>query len=632
MSDDVKMNFSGGDGAGADATSKHTLEAMAVGGFFGAIGLFQLVTVLPNTLKAYFKFGQLPYAANYLLLLMSASLPGIVLEIATNSKTDGFAKFFMLATIGLMSLLMVRVFGWLGNMMIRQGFTWAPGAGALRRRLGIDFSLREKLEKIGVGAWFSRLIAPSAPVQAVTASDLPALVGEGEEWMDGMDGQKKVHSVVLGNFIRQLYSPEVLATVPTLGGIPVPVESENTGIVLTGKPGSGKTQAYYRYIIAALNKAQPSILADAAGVFYSRFGRPGRDFLLNPLDQRSVAWSPFAEIRQPQDCLRIARAAIPAGEGEDGQWAENGQKLFADCMLALWKKGIYSTHKLLYMVQSATVEQLKELIGDGSPSSSLLHEGQERLMGSVRFSAAKALGAWRYLPDEGTFSIRDWVQKAVNDPTNCGWLYVTHRADQVELRGLVSAAFDLAMVEMLTVSENNKRRVHFFLDEADSLGGLGQLKEFASLGRKHGACLYLGVQVLSQMQQNFGEKTANTIFGCLGSRMVLAQPNADASEYWSKTFGKEWIRRWNASMGNNTSNGLTGGNMNFGKNSGLNEAVSERPVVSAGKISDLENMHGFIKFDGYPVAPITLEYQNIPQINEAYIPADLESPAEKGGE
>lgn len=626
-----QINIPGGDN-GAAETSKAAMNAMAVGGFFGAIGLYQIVTILPNTIRAYFQYGQLPYAANYLLLLCSASMPAIVLQIFFDANKDGFTKFFMITMMGLCSLIFVKVFGAIASVMIRNGLTWAPGHGALRQRLGIDFSVRQQLEKLGVGAWFSRLIAPSAPARAMSVADLPAMVGDSEEWVAEMDGQKKVHPSVLANFIRQAYSPEVLATVPTIGGIPVPVEAENTGMVLTGKPGSGKTQAYYRLIQAALSKGQPAMLADAAGVFYSRFGRPGRDFLLNPLDQRSVAWSPFAEIRQPQDCLRIARAAIPAGEGEDGQWAENGQKLFADCMLALWKKGIYSTHKLLYMVQSATVEQLKELIGDGSPSSSLLHEGQERLMGSVRFSAAKALGAWRYLPDEGTFSIRDWVQKAVKDPKNCGWLYVTHRADQVELRGLVSAAFDLAMVEMLTVSEDNKRRIHFFLDEADSLGGLGQLKEFASLGRKHGACLYLGVQVLSQMQQNFGEKTANTIFGCLGSRMVLAQPNADAGEYWSKTFGKEWIRRWNASTGNNTSNSMGGGGVNFGKNSGFNESITERPVVSPGKIADLPNMQGFIKFDGYPVAPIALEYQDIPQINDAFVPADAKNPTEQGGE
>lgn len=631
MSEGPQLNMGASDGAGADATSKHMMEGMAVGGVFGAIGLYQMVTILPDTFKAYFKYGRLPYAAHYLLLVMAATTPGVVIWIATNSKIDGFTRYLMAATIGLLCLFIVKVFGRMGNMMIRQGFTWAPGAGALRRRLGIDFSLREKLEKFGVGAWFSRLIAPAAPAQAVKASDLPAMVGEGEEWMDGMDGQKKVHAGILANFIRQQYSPEVLATVPTIGGIPVPVEAENTGMVLTGKPGSGKTQAYYRLIQAALAKGQPAILADAAGEFYSLFGRPGRDFLLNPLDARSVAWSPFAEIRQPQDCLRIARAAIPAGEGEDGQWAENGQKLFADCMLALWKKGECNTKTLLYAVQSATVEELKLLIGEGSPSSSLLHEGQERLLGSVRFSAAKALGAWRYLPATGTFSIRDWVQKAVSDPKNCGWLYVTHRADMVELRGLVSAAFDLAMVEILATPVNRMRRVHFFLDEADSLGGLGQLKDFASLGRRYGACLYLGVQVLSQMQSNFGEKNADTIFGCLGSRLVLGQPNANAGEYWSKTFGKEWIRRWNASMGNNTSNGMTGGNMSFGKNSGLNETVTERPVVAAGKVSDLANLHGFVKFDGYPVAPIVIEPQDIPQINEAFIPADLESTAAKGG-
>jgi hypothetical protein len=58
-----------------------------------------------------------------------------------------------------------------------------------------------------------------------------------------------------------------------------------------------------------------ALIADAGGSFLSHSYAAG-DLVLNPFDQRTVDWSPFAEIREPYDCARIARAAVPDGTGQ----------------------------------------------------------------------------------------------------------------------------------------------------------------------------------------------------------------------------------------------------------------------------------------------------------------------------
>lgn len=610
---DQKIQWGGGQEA-ADGSNKHMLEAGVVGTIAGSIGLFMLITALPNALKAYFKKGELPYAANYLLLLLSASMPGTIF-VAWVKANDFFDKLVVIITYGVCSLILVKVLGWLAQALISNGFTWAPGNGVLRRRLGIDFSVREKLGALGgVGAWFGRVFAPPAPVAPSTAAELPALVREGETFLRGT---KIVAPQHLGALIASQHRPEDLEYLTQIGGVPFPFKDEVKNWVLPGRPGSGKSQIFYRLIRTAQKRGNPAMVADAAGGFYSRFARPGVDLLLNPLDGRSVNWSPFAEIREVHDCLRIAKAAIPDALGDGKQWSGYAQTLFADVLLAMWEKGERSTKTLLWYVQSANTEELTALLGEDKPASVLLKEGNDRMLGNTRASAGLVLGAWRYLPDVGTFSIRQWVRDNA-DKSNGGWLYVTHRDDQIELRNLVAMAFDLAMIETMTLTESNDRRFWFFLDEVDSLGRVNSLVTFASKGRKYGAALVLAPQAVSQMRANYGKDDSDSIFGCCASRCVMSQAGVDSAEYWSKTFGDQELTRWEESTGNNT--GMGGGGMNLGQNAGKNQRTVTQSAVMPSELVGLPDLHGVLALSGQPVTKIVVDYQAVPQQNEAFVP------------
>lgn len=611
MSD--KITWGGGQEA-ADGSSAAMLKAGIIGTIAGSIGLLMLITVLPNTLKAYFKRGELPYAANYLLLFISATLPGTIFMAWLNAK-DFFDKAMVIIVYGVCSLIMVKLLSWLADALISNGFTWAPGNGALRQRLGIDFSLREKLGSLGgVGAWLGRVFAPPAPVAASSAAELPAMVREGEAFLRGT---KIVAPQHLGALIASQHSPADLEYLAQIGGVPFPFKDEVKNLVLPGRPGSGKSQIFYRLIRTAQKRGNPAMVADAAGGFYSRFGRSGVDLLLNPLDGRSVDWSPFAEIREVHDCLRIAKAAIPDAPGDGKQWSGYAQTLFADVLLALWEKGEQNTKTLLWYVQAAEVEELKALIGDDKPASVLLKEGNDRMLGNTRASAGLVLGAWRYLPEIGKFSIRQWVRDNA-DQRNGGWLYVTHRDDQIELRNLVAMAFDLAMIETMTLSESNERRFWFFLDEVDSLGRVNSLVTFASKGRKYGSALVLAPQAVSQMRSNYGKDDSDSIFGCCASRCVMSQAGVDSAEYWSKTFGEQELTRWEESTGNNT--GMGGGGMNLGKNSGMSQRTVTQAAVMPSELVGLQDLHGVLAVSGYPVTKIVVEYLSVPQQNEAFVP------------
>lgn len=201
-----------------------------------------------------------------------------------------------------------------------------------------------------------------------------------------------------------------------IGGVVVPRMLEAQHMLFSGTTGAGKTQAINRVLRAVRARNERALIADPAGGVFSRFGRPG-DVLFNPFDRRSVDWSPFAEIRADYDCQRIAKAAVPDGTGEGAEWHHYAQTLLGETLLTLHLRGERSVKRLLHYVSSADIKELGELLA-GTPAAILCAKGNDKMLNNTRGIIATYLGVWRYLPDAGTFSVREWMQ----DETRTGCL------------------------------------------------------------------------------------------------------------------------------------------------------------------------------------------------------------------
>jgi type IV secretory pathway TraG/TraD family ATPase VirD4 len=106
------------------------------------------------------------------------------------------------------------------------------------------------------------------------------------------------------------------------------------------------------------------------------------------------------------------------------------------------------------------------------------------MLSNTRAIASVYLAAWQYLPDDGTFSVREFVKAERG-----GWLFLTYRDDQMALlRYLVATWLELAIVEGLSLSENPTRRLWFIMDELDSLGKVTSLRGGLTKLRKYGGC------------------------------------------------------------------------------------------------------------------------------------------------
>jgi hypothetical protein len=206
------------------------------------------------------------------------------------------------------------------------------------------------------------------------------------------------------------WDPKVLSNprLITVGGALIPGEVEAQHLLFSGTTGSGKTQAINRVLRAIRHRKRRALIADAGGGFLSRFYQSG-DLILNPFDARSVDWSPFAEIRTEYDFARIAKATIPEASGEASQWHHYAQTLLGETMLAMYKRGQRSIKQLLHYLTVADSKELGELLA-GTPASILCARGNDKMLSNTRGIISTFLVVWRYLSDNGQFSVREWVR------------------------------------------------------------------------------------------------------------------------------------------------------------------------------------------------------------------------------
>ena len=394
----------------------------------------------------------------------------------------------------------------------------------------------------------------------------------------------------------------------TIGRVAIPRSLEAQHFLISGTTGSGKTQVINKMLRSVRLRGERAVIADPAGGFYARFGQ-AQDDLLNPFDQRSVKWSPFAEIRAEYDCERIAKAIIPDGSGDGGDWQHYAQTLMAQVMLSMHRNGERSIKKLLYWLTTADQKELSGMLA-GSPAATLCAKGNDRMLASTRGIISTFIGPFQYLADEGDFSIREWIQKDQGD----GWLFITYRDDQMGLlRNLVATFLELALVEGLSLTESQDRGLWYVMDEVDSLGKITSLRAGLTKLRKYGGRCILGLQTVSQLRTVYGRDEAQTLIANTSVKCILRAGDAETAKSMEHELGEQEIER---SQINDTQSNSDQG-VSYGQS--VSTQVVRQSVVLASEIMGLPDLTGYLKLPGNEIGVIAIEYVLMADRNPAFM-------------
>ena len=215
------------------------------------------------------------------------------------------------------------------------------------------------------------------------------------------------------------------------------------------------------------SRGERCVIYDKMGSYTRAFFDSDRDVLLNPLDARAPRWSPFLEARDPRDFDMMAAALIPQQKDTvDPFWVTAARQLFSNGAGVFWKQGVEDNRVLVDHLLKTELTALAEAMA-GTVAQSIVDPENPKTALSVRAMLTANVLALELLPDSGKpFSIREWI----SDEARGGFLFLTSRGYQhASLRGLISTWLEIAVTAMLSLAQDDGRRVWVILDELPTL-------------------------------------------------------------------------------------------------------------------------------------------------------------------
>ena len=276
----------------------------------------------------------------------------------------------------------------------------------------------------------------------------------------------------------------------------------------------------------------------------------------------------------------------------------------------LWAKGVTENRVLVDHLLKTELTALAEAM-EGTVAQSIVDPDNPKTALSVRAMLTANLSALEVLPDTGPpFSIRDWI----SDEAGGGFLLLTSRGDQhASLRGLISTWLEIAVNAMLSLDQDEGRRIWVVLDELPTLHQVPSLQPGLAESRQFGGCFVLGIQVVSALRDLYGRNGAETISGLCGTRVVLAAPDEDTARWSAGSLGRAEVEE--------VAEGFSYGANTIRDGVSLTPKRELRPLALASEIMQLPALAGYLRFPGpLPVARIALDYVKRAKAAERFVP------------
>lgn len=326
----------------------------------------------------------------------------------------------------------------------------------------------------------------------------------------------------------------------SFGDVNIPFDLETRNFLIVGSPGTGKSVAITSALDALRAHDAAGIVADVDGIYISRFAKKG-DVLLNPLDKRSIKWSPLAEIDDVTECVSVARSLIPDGQGSSKEWNTYAQVLLEGVLEFCWQNKLTNADIVYYMLE-AEIDELQSVLR-GKAARMYAEPEVEKMFLSIRSIAATYIKALKLLPGdagvENSFSIKRFITSERKN-----WIFLTYTQLQRDaLSSLIACALDAAARAILSLPPDRTRRFVYAIDEFSLLPRIDKIVDLLTNGRKYGAVVMLGMQSVAQIEERYGKQTAQAILASL--QTILATRCADhaTAEFVSKQIGDAEVIR-----------------------------------------------------------------------------------------
>ncbi|MCX8966583.1 conjugal transfer protein TraD [Erwinia psidii] len=405
-----------------------------------------------------------------------------------------------------------------------------------------------------------------------------------------------------------------------IADIPLIRFQENSGIGLSGSPGTGKSNAMRDLLRQVRAMKKKAVVYDISGEFVKRFYRPGIDVILNCFDARSHSWDVWCEGNHEMVFDRQAKAAIPSTKGGDPFWTLSAQLFFSSLThsFSLRSEKPEMAH-LMHTILRMSADQISSVLAD-TDARNVINVDAEKLASSVRAIVTAYTRNLKYFAHTKgkRFSFKEWARDEDSDVT----VFITVRDDMMEaLRSPISMMLESAISAILSLEADEDRLIAVLIDELKTLNELPSLPNLINTGRKFGAMPVIGFQSPFQIYELMGESGGKAFFDSLGTFGAFRINGMDGA-------------KWSAYQLGDREKEVANENTSFGANDvrdavSVNHSQQEGQLLLASEIFALNDLHCYLKLNrGLPVSHIKYEHDGMKQIAPAILEADFLKNAE----
>jgi hypothetical protein len=430
--------------------------------------------------------------------------------------------------------------------------------------------------------------------------------------------------------------PEPVETAPELlkiGTREIPYEYEAEHLIAVGATGVGKSQSIRQAVNLSRKRKNPALVLDIGGELTSRLYRPEKDFIIAAHDARSVDWSPLAEMEGDYDAERLAAAMIPLGNGGDSEEWARMSRIYAEAVLiSVFDRDSdqkpATNKRLAAQLSSADPKELLAVVGEDSPVSGLLREGNERMLGSVIGTATSKSSSLRALPPEGGtngWSIKKWLSRVCDvnrtDDERDSWLFVPIAHEYGDAGKPLASMIAGFVVQSFLAMGESERRFWFFCDELGQYPKVNEISKALTLGRKYGLCAVHAVQTIDQLEMHYGRNGSGELLSCYGTKVIYRQGDYKGAKWAQDESGQHQIRRFVTNISKSESG--SGASLNMSHSESTQEQISTESTLLDSEFMSLKKLQAWVKTAAYPgeVYLANIPYIDIgPQKEPAFVP------------
>ncbi len=385
-------------------------------------------------------------------------------------------------------------------------------------------------------------------------------------------------------------------------------------ILITGRAGSGKT-TLLNEMVDRLRAGSKVIIHDMKGDYLPTFYDPDRDFIINPMDARTAAWTVLREIETVADCESLSHSLIQPKEHDF--WSSAARDIFFSlCFYSVMsgKKTNKEFWDLLAKTEGELLGIMSQAVRDGMTEC---RKALAYLQGDEKGSKVAAdtvatmrqfTNAFLYLHDtDGDFRLRDWI---ANDKP--GFLFIVNYAGlSATLRPVLSLAVDLTCRYVLSLPESYERRIYFLLDEFPQLQKLPSLLNLLAAGRSKGASVILACQDIGQITALYGKEQMGSLTNNCNTSVCLQLGDPDSQEYMSKLFGERELLE--------TDESYSMGSEDMRDGLSLSRKRRKERLILPSEIATLPKLSAYIKMLHHDIVLDKLTRKDRPVVAEALV-------------